>query len=222
MFECQYCKAKFLTEENYSKHKCDQETRMGELDTRRGMSAFMYYRQWFEKRNLPLPSKETFIVSKYYKTFFKFAEFAQSMGIPDVGLYIRLMSSEAILPVHWYNTDIYNFFLDQFDTEFSPTIHTRITLGSMERISKVLECPMSEIFAHLRVSDVIKLVQSRNLSPWVLLLSKKFKTFYQTVPTSEERTLLENVINLGRWKIIMDTKKHLIPETKKYLNQLNL
>ena len=92
----------------------------------------------------------------------------------------------------------------------------------MERIAKSLECPMGEIFTHLQVSDVIKLIQSRNLSPWVLLLSKKFKAFYKTTPTTEERRLLEDVIKLGRWQLIMETKKQLIPETKKYLDQLDL
>jgi hypothetical protein len=222
MFECEYCKTPFLTEVNYNKHKCDQETRMGELDTRRGISAFRYYRLWFEKRKLLQPKKETFIVSKYYNTFFKFAEFAKDMGIPDVDLYIELMSLDAILPAHWYNKDIYAYFIEKFDTEYSPTVHTRVTLGSMERIAKALDCPMSEIFTHLKPSDVIKLTQSRNLSPWVLLLSKQFKVFYQTQVNTEERQLLMDVIKLGRWKLIMETKKHLIPETKAILDQLDL
>lgn len=222
MFECVYCKTPFLTEVNFKKHKCDQETRMGELDTRRGISAFRYYRLWFEKRNLMIPKKETFITSKYYNTFFKFAEFAKDMGIPDVELYIKLMSEDGVLPAHWYNKDIYDYFLEKFDTEFEPKVHTRITLGSMERIAKALDCPMSDIFIHLKPSDVIKLTQSRNLSPWVLLLSKKFKDFYQNHTNTEERQILMNVIKLGRWKMIMETKKHLIPETKSILDQLHL
>jgi hypothetical protein len=222
MFECSYCKTRFLNEENFKKHKCVQESRTKELHTDLGKLAFSHYRTWFDKRNIPPPKKELFIGSKYYKSFIKFAEFSKKMGIPDNELYIELMSQDSILPQHWYNEDVYDYFLNHLDKECNPETLIRITLQNMEKISNGFECQIKEIFDFLRPSDVIRLIQSRNFSPWVLLLSKRFKAFLQTVPNYEEKRLIEKAINVDRWKTLMEVKRNHIPKTKTYLKQLDL
>jgi hypothetical protein len=195
---------------------------MKELDTKRGMSAFKYYRAWFKARRLRIPNKDTFVVSKMYNTFFKFAVFAKDMGIPDTTLYIKFMVKNTVMPAHWYNSDIYNYFMDSFDKDYDPMTHVRITFTSIERISKALDCKMGDVFSHLHPSDVIKLIQSRNLSPWVLLLSKKFAAFLKNDVNAEERKLIEDVIKLNRWETILENQRSRIPEIKKYVAQLDL
>jgi len=222
MFECQYCETKFLTEEKFQKHTCRQRDRMIELDSFPGTAAFTYYVLWFKKRNLREPSKDTFVVSKYYSAFFKFVKFVREMGIPDVNLYIKLMSQESIQPSHWYNDDIYNFFINYLDNECSPNTHIKITLLTLDKLANHFDCEINEVFDHLRASDTINLVQTRNLSPWVLLLSKKFKQYLQKEVNAEESKLIENAIHINKWKLIMESKRNFIPKTREYLTQLDI
>lgn len=222
IFECEYCKTKFLTEENYKKHKCDNEIRVSEVNTPRGERVFDYYVLWFKERSLPAPSKEIFIGSKYYNTFFKFHEYATKMHIPDINLYIKLMSKESILPQHWYNDDIYNFFLDHLDNECSYMTHVRITLSSLERLASSLDCKISEVFDKIGGRKIIDFIQSRNFSPWVLLFSNKFKQFLQNSASPEEHTLVEKVIDLDKWRKIIADHEDDASAVKDYLKQLDL
>jgi hypothetical protein len=184
--------------------------------------AYKNYQTWFKKRNLPNPSQEIFIGSKYYKVFYTFTDYALKMGIPDVSLYIELMAKDSILPQHWYNDDIYSYFINQFDKENDAKVHLRITLTTMERLSSAFGCKISEVYSHLKPQDLIKLIQSRNLSPWALLLSKKFHEYVRNETNYEEQKLIESVINLDKWQLILDVNKGSINEVKNYLSQLDL
>lgn len=222
MFECSYCDAKFLTEKRFNSHKCRNKDRALELESPQGMSAFKYYLAWFKYRHLKEPSKDTFINSKYYNALFSFVKYAKKMGIPDTNIYIQFMSRENILPSHWYNDDIYKFFIDYFDNDCDPQIHARVTLKSMDRLANHFQCKICEVFDHLRGADVIKLVQSRNLSPWILLFSKRFAEYLESETTTEEQKLIEQAVSLSKWKIILEAKRNHIPEIREYIAQLNL
>ena len=222
MFKCDFCEAQFITQDTFEAHSCRQRERMQELSTSTGVLAYKHYSLWFKKRKLLIPNKESFVVSRYYKTFFSFTKFTKKMGVPDVDLYIGFMARENILPQHWSNPDIYNYFLDYFDNECKVTTHLRITIKTMERLASILECKLDEVFDNLDVDDCIKLIQSRNFSPWVLLLSSKFKTFISDNATNEQLKLIEEVMKVNRWKTIMEKNRDKIKTTKQYIHEFNL
>jgi hypothetical protein len=132
------------------------------------------------------------------------------------------MVRETIVPQHWYNPDIYDFFIDYFDNECSPNTHARITLTTLDKLATICECELGEVFDNLTPEDAIKLIQSRNLSPWIILLSLKFKTFLMNDVSTTQRALIENVIRMNRWKRIMEQKRNFIPEIKEYIRQVGL
>lgn len=222
MFECQYCETKFISEATMEKHVCRNRERMIELETPAGITAYKYYKLWFKKRKLPEHPPSSFIVSRYYNSFFKFREFVTEMSIPDVPLYIEFMSNERIIPQHWYNSDIYNYFMDYFDKDCSPKLHLRITLSNIDRLASTLGCELDAVFSHLHPVTVAEFIKSRNLSPWVMLLSVRFEEFLKTMVTEEERLLIESAIDIKRWKLIMDKNRNIIPDIKTYLTQVNL
>lgn len=223
MFECDYCETKFLTEKQYGKHKCREQERMEALKTPDGKLAYEYYVTWFKKKKLPTkrPSRTTFISSQFYNPFLSFTEFVKKMGIPDTDMYIGLMAERNVLPQHWYHPDIYDVFIDHLDNDVSMKVHTRITLTSLDKIAIAFECKIGEVFSLLKAGDLVNLIKSRNISPWVLLLSPKFKTFISTC-NSYESSLIQEAINIKRWKLVMSKNRHLTSETKSLLAQLDL
>lgn len=222
MFECEYCGTQFLTEEKRSKHKCRESIRFDQLETTTGMQAFRCYQIWFKARGFRPPQKRAFVSSPLYNAFFRYVKFRKKMGIPDDKIYIGIMADENILPQHWYNDDIYRYAIKKFDSEFDPKVHTRITLVTLDRLAKRFDCKISEVFDHLRPSDTIKLIQSRNFSPWVLLLSPRFKEYLQNETTKEERMMISTAMNIKHWKLMFQTKKSKVSMTKEYIQQLNL
>lgn len=222
MFECEYCGTQFVKSENFEKHTCREQTRLEELRTPKGMKAYRLYKKWFTIRKLMVPEESSFIASKYYNVFFTFSKFVRDMGIPDVDLYIKFMAEENILPSHWYNSEIYEYFMNYFDDGVSPIIHAKITLKSMEKLATVLECDMKDVFKNIRTGDIVNLIQSRNLSPWCLLLSKEFKKYLINEISSGERQLIEDVMSINKWKIIFERKRNYIPKVLKIVNQVSL
>jgi hypothetical protein len=195
---------------------------MEELETKSGITAFLYYKVWFKKRNLFEPKISSFISSRYYNSFFKFVLFVNKVGIPDPTLYIEIMSSENILPSHWYNEDIYNFFKSRYDDDISPKTHVRITLTIMSKLSRILNCEINEIFNHIEPIDLARLIETKNISPWVLLFSPKFKHFFANKLNNEEKKIIEQTININLWKLIIEKNRKYIPEIKKYIEDIQL
>lgn len=222
MFECEYCSARFLTEEQYTAHSCRTKERVAGLTTTKGMKAFKCYQLWFRARGFRPPEKRAFASSKLYNVFFRYVDFSRRMGIPDDKIYIGIMATDNILPQHWYNDDIYRYAMKQFDKDFEPKVHTRITLVTLDKLSRKFDCEISEVFDHLRPTDVAKLIQSRNFSPWVLLLSPRFKKYLQSETSREERGIISSAMNLNHWKLMLELKKKHVPETKDYISRLNL
>jgi hypothetical protein len=222
IFECEYCETKFLTEKEFGKHRCREQERAEMLCTNEGVEAYTCYKTWFKKRKRFTPSQQIFIGSRYYNTFIKFAKFSDKVAIPDVDMYIGLMVEKEVLPQHWYHADIYEMFLEYLDYECSPQAHLRITLQTLERISGIFECKMGEVFFELEPADMVRLIQSRNISPWVLLLSPKFKLVLANEMIVNEREFVENAIKLDRWKLIIKRGEKHIPEIRTYINQLDL
>ena len=221
MFECQYCDTGFLTEVQFNKHNCREKERMMVLETPSGITAYGYYKTWFQKKKMNIPTKNTFISSRHYNPFFTFAKFVKQMGIPDTKIYIEFMVERGVMPQHWYHSAIYGVFIDHFDNTCPMTTHTRITLFTMDRLATTFECEIGDVIFKLKAGDLAKLIQSRNLSPWVLLLSEKFRIMLTSIPVSE-RDYIESVINLNRWKLIVERNRNHRAETKSYLDQLDL
>jgi hypothetical protein len=223
MFECEYCETKFLTEKQYGKHKCREQERMMNLETPDGDAAYEYYATWFKKKRLPTkrPTKRTFIGSQFYTPFLSFTEFVNKMGIPDTDMYIELMVDRGVLPQHWYHADIYDVFIDHLDNDCPMSVHTRVSIVALDKIATGFDCELSEVYSKLMLGDFINLIQSMNVSPWILLLSPRFKKFLSTC-SSHERLSIEEVINVARWKLVMKQNRTLIPETKAFIDQLDL
>lgn len=81
---------------------------------------------------------------------------------------------------------------------------------------------MNEVFEELEPSDMVKLIQSRNISPWVILLSSRFKSVLTNDMIPIEREFVEDAIKLDRWKLIIKRGGKYIPEIRTYINQLDL
>lgn len=223
MIECEHCDAQFITEDKYVTHKekCRGHIRMGELKTTLGQTAFNYYLTWFRKRKYNPPSETTFIKSAYYTAFLKFAKFTRKMGVSDVDFYIELMSKDGTIPAHWYDPYIYDYFINCFDTQCSPINHVKITFSMLDKLATTFDCKLSEVFKNLRAGDMTNLIQSRNLSPWVLLLSGKFKEYLTSI-TPDERKLVESTIKVNHWKDIIRSNEKYIPKIKNYIKEADL
>lgn len=200
-FECSFCNKRWVKskEAGFKKHKCDLMERDEFVrTTRRGRFAFEVYKTWIRLRGYQPQDRGTFIESRYYNTILKFAEFYYATMLPDMEDYIRFMVREDMLPNMWTHTTLYEQYILEFDERVKPVQQAEISFKHLNTLAKSLDCEPAEVFDYLYVNDIVKLIQCRRLSPWVLLASRRFNRYMAEV-SDDERPVLETMVNLDVW-----------------------
>ena len=198
-FECKFCNQRYVKEAQFKKHKCDLMERDEFVRTdKRGRFAFNVYKTWIKVRGYLPQGRGTFIESRYYNSILKFAAFYYDAMLPDVEDYIKFMVEGEFLPQMWYNTTVYEQYLVAFDDRVKPLKQAEITFKYLDILARSLECEPVEVFDYIYVNELVKLIQCRRLSPWVLLVSKRFHQ-YMADCDEAELPALETMVNEDIW-----------------------
>lgn len=180
------------------KHRCKEMERADEMLTINGRRAYAHYSHWMETQNRKIPVMETFMISSYYTSFIKFSQWAYDMSIPNVKKYIDVMVKGKIAPALWRRDEAYSIFLEWFDKISSPLDQVSDSIDTIRQLSAGLECEAQEVFQHMRVGEMLQLIQQRKLSPWLLFCSNSFKLWVAALD-SDDRSLLMDTIGISAW-----------------------
>jgi len=199
-FECSFCESRFVHETKFTKHRCDLMVRDEYVRTDvDGRFAFRVYKTWIEVRGYQRPRRSAFIESKYYNTIVKFVDFYREMMLPDLEDYMRFMVEDNLLPGMWSNAGIYEQYLIAFDDRVRPLKQADITFKYMDVLTESLDCTYAELFDYIDVREMVKLIQCRRFSPWVLLSSKRFMR-YLAECNPNEAPALEAMVEDSMWQ----------------------
>ena len=222
IFVCEYCDAKFTKEQKYTLHNCEKKKRIKVINTTTGRSAFRYYCEWRKCNNYKPPVLSTFIDSKYFNSFIKFVEYSKNMNIPEPNEYIKFMSSKQLLPQHWDNDNAYVEYIQYFDLNRTPREQVNTSITTLATMARIFECDVADVLDHLRPGEMIKLLQARKLSPWVLLFSDKFHKFLLNKVSMEQGIFIQNFINPTIWQQRFKNNPTLVNEIKNSVKNLKL
>jgi len=203
-------------------HRCKAMQRDDQIKTPLGQTAWSYYQKWMKSHRRQIPSIETFLTSKFYTAFIKFAQFAQKVGLPDIDTFIWYMKEKNIPPVIWVNNDIYASYIEFVDTKSDPNKQATRTIEYLFRLAEEYQVDVSEIFDYLVPNDVILMLHRRQISPWILLHSKKFKQFLINKTTDQERIAMEAIIRPAYWADKKTKHPEIVAQMKKYVHELDL
>jgi hypothetical protein len=187
-----------------------------------GQAAWSYYQKWMKSHRRAVPSIETFLTSNFYTTFLKFAQFAQKVGLPDVEAFIWYMREKEIPPVIWVNNDIYASYIEFIDKKSDPSQQAQQTIDYLFKIASELQVDVSQIFDYLEPNDVILMLHRRQISPWILLHSPKFKQFLINKATDQEKVAMQAIIRPDHWVEKKSKHPEIVAQMKKYVRELGL
>lgn len=221
-YECSFCGAKFKLEDRFMNHRCKEMIRDEEFQTPIGQAAWGFYQTWLQKQRRSPPKPETFLTSRYYATFIKFAKFAKKVGIPDTNLFIKFMIDRDISPMIWVNADIYAAFIEFLDRASDPTQQATMTIDYLFKVADALECDVSDVFEYLHPDDIIQMLHRRQLSPWILLHSPKFKQFLINKTTDQQKIAMQAIIRPEYWAEKKAERPEVVATMKKFVRELNL
>ena len=223
LHRCDFCGTPFTSEAWFLKHRCKEMVREDEFASVAGQAAWFYYKTWMKmKHRSVVSSSSAFKKSKYFKTFYKFTDFVKKTQLPDVNIFIDLMVRTGIDPNYWANDAAYRKYLE-FVTRQLPTRDlAKITIKTLFDIAEAAEVDVGEVFNVLTANEVIQLLHQRRLSPWVLLNSKKFAKFFINGTSSEERIIMESIVNPDYWTTRFDKHPKDVAVVKLYIAELGL
>jgi len=205
------------------KHQCKQMKRDKDFKSLEGQAGFLFYKAWMvEKHKARVILPEAYKSSKYYNQFRKFVDFVKSVDMPDTNLFIKLMVSKKIEPTFWTNHEVYGNYLSYITRKLPTEQWITITFNTLFDIADIAEVNIRQVFDILNPSDVIRLLERRKLSPWILLNSKKFAKFFKTRTTGEEKVILEKLINPDYWKPRFTSNPDDLKLAKKSVSALEL
>lgn len=219
---CDFCDKTFKREANFIKHRCEAMKRYDIFKTPTGKLAYLSFNQWRKCSGYPSVTVETFTGSRYFNAFTKFAEFLKSHKIPDIIGYVELMVKKRLMPFHWSDGDVYEFYLENFDNEYTVDQKLNISIETLYEIARRFDCEVSEVFDHIKPIEILRYVTSRKLSPWLLLPSKKFMEFMTYSTNKEERLLFSSLIKVQQWKEYFLENEEKVTEIKSINKELGI
>lgn len=198
LYECKFCHTSFVYEDRFLNHKCKQMQRHEEFQTPLGQAAWIYYQEWMKAYQRMVPRTSSFLQSKFYTSFIKFATFVKQVNMPDTKLFIRLMKQRDLSPTLWTNDAVYTLYLEVVDKQRTPLQHAKTSIDKLYEFADEYHCNISEVFDHIQPAQIIQSLRQRQLSPWILLCSKKFMLFFSNM-SHEERIIIETIVRPTTW-----------------------
>jgi hypothetical protein len=225
---CHYCKRKMSNESVFMKHFCEPKRRTQELMSPTGQAAFGYYNAWMKMRRYTQQTSSTFIESKFFKTFVKFAQMVIDANIGDPEKYMELMVAGSIDPTLWCRQSAYALYLEWADKNSDPIEDVQASINYLFDICEKEDILTSEgapdirrIFAHLGVQRIFALVRQKRITPWLLFNATSFKPILEQLD-SGERAALNRIINAEYWSKKFTMNKSVVASIKEIATEICL
>ncbi len=197
-FECEYCHTKWVKEDKFLAHTCEPMLRARIMNTFKGKAGHALYGYWFRQKGFKAPSVATFMKSKLFYSFVHLLDFADKMKIGDIQQYIDVMITRNIDPPFWKRDDVYAYYLEYLDRRVSPIKSVTKSLKTLVALAERLDIDVSDIFDVLHPGDIMQMLQTRKLSPWLLLFSPKFKAKLAEMDSSSQQAI-NDFIQFDYW-----------------------
>ena len=220
-FRCNHCHHSFVYEDRYLKHECKQMKRNAQMETPIGQAAWFHYQAWMRAQHHLIPHIKSFLHSKFYNPFIRFAEFAKKVRLPDPELYITQMVNLDMMPMLWTDDRVYAAFLEYMDRKVPANKHAQITIETLFDYAAASNCEIYEVFDHIDPNEAIQLIRQRKLSPWLLLKSDKFFQFLVGL-SKEQQIILDTIIRPKYWAEKLKANPETVEQMKKFVKELNL
>lgn len=223
LYRCEFCSTPFTSEAWFLRHKCKNMLREKQFISPPGQAAWNYYKYWMKAKHKTIISNaNAFKKSKYFNTFYKFTIFVKKTNLPDAHIFIDLMVQTKIDPNYWTTAVAYRKYLEYMSRQLSSHKLAKITIKTLFDLAEAGAVDVSEVFTLLTPNEVIQLLHQRKLSPWVLLNSKKFAQFYINHTNTEEKIIMESIINTDYWHRKFKKNPKDVTTVKKYIEEMGL
>jgi hypothetical protein len=113
-------------------------------------------------------------------------------------------------------------YIEHLDRKSTPLEQAKLTVETLLTVADKRQADVSNIFEMLSPNEVIHLLRTRQVSPWLLLCSRKFKLFFKDKTTPEQRLIMETLIRPDYWLEKFEKSPKELEAIKHYVEAMNL
>lgn len=221
-FTCKWCHKQFVREQYYLAHKCSRMKRDEEIKSPLGQAALAYYQHWFRVQRRQVPRPEAFLTSTKYRTMLNFAEYVKRIGIQQPEKFIWLMVERDMDPIFWTTKEAYGMYLSFIDNDQPPMEQVLATVDALSAYADKHEIDISDVFEVMTPAEALSMIEARKLSPWLLILSRKFHSMYISRGTTEQQELIESLIRPELWEQKFKKQPNLVKSIKRLVKEMQI
>lgn len=221
-FTCKCCHKVFVKEYAFLEHRCKQMIRLEEFKTPIGQSAWQHYQMWMRQQQHMIPPPSSFLASRYFRTFINFVKFSTSVHLPFIDKFIWLMIHKKYPPTIWTNDDVYAIYIEFLDLKASPFDQVQLSIQTLMKLADNGNVDVSSVFDVITPTNMIQLLRTRRLSPWLLLFSSKFKVWFVNNTSNEQKMILESIIRPDYWSDRIDENVEDVDNIKLFVAEMEI
>lgn len=221
-YVCRACHKSFVMEHRFLEHKCKQMIREEEMKSPDGQAAWYYYGLWMRAQKRMPPPATSFMSSKYFRTFVEFVKFIKSVNLPAPDKFIWFMVQKDFTPPMWRSDEVYALYMEYIDRQMPPLEQVGLSIDVLTKRADRADVDISEVFNTFTVNELIHAVRTRQLTPWLLLFSKKFKGILVHTASAEQRIIMENLIRPEYWMGQMEQHAATVPTIKMLVSEMGI
>jgi hypothetical protein len=136
--------------------------------------------------------------------------------------FIWLMKEKDLQPTIWTNDEVYSIYIEFLDRKTTALEQAKLSVDTLLDIADKRSIDVENIFDTLTPNEVIHFIRTRQLSPWVLLCSKKFKLMFRDKATPEQRVVIETIIRPDYWSEKFENSPKELEVIKQLVRELNI
>lgn len=221
-FTCKWCHKQFVREQYYLAHECKQMKRDKEAKSVKGQAALSYYQHWFRAQRRSIPRPEAFVESSKFRTLMNFVDYVNKVGMQYPEKFIWLMVEKKLDPIFWTSKEAYAMYLDFVDVDQDPMEQVASSVDTLANIAEQHDVDVSEVFNVIAPAEVLSLLETRKVSPWLLILSKKFHQMCASKASTEQQAIFETLIRPTVWTQKLAKHPNLVKSIRTIVKEMNI
>jgi len=220
--QCDYCYKKFKIASAFEKHECKEMKRDKYSKTLAGTRAYNYFVSWVKAKHSSSYDLDYFLDSNYFNSFVRFEEYVSSRNVASISTFLQFLCFKQLTPNTWCSDLVYTAYVEFLDVQ-KPLDSAILSLQTLNRLGTTFNCNITEVLYKLYPNEYIHLLQTRHLSPWLLLNTKGFQAFLMSGNLNKEQVkIINNLIPLGEWTEKMKNNPEQLTKIKGYIEKLKL
>ncbi len=216
---CEYCHKPFSRETALINHKCKQMERYDKIKTPEGQVALRAYQSWLKFQKRPVPDVSTFANSATFIHFIKFGAWCVKARV-DLDKYVRFMVKRGFNPSMWIREDVITSYLVETDKDYFQE-ELMECINIMFDLADNFDVDVSDLHNTLTIDEIILLLKTGRLSPWVVFASSGFKNRIKNDATEYQMEEFNDCFDLSVWQQRL-SNRDLVQQVKHYLSKMGL